>query len=556
MRPSVAEVSRQSFDVVVIGGGINGAGIAREAQLAGYRTLLIERDDFGAGTTSRATRLIHGGLRYLEHGEFGLVYESLHERETLVRETPHLVHPLRLLVPVYAGDARPGWKVRAGLVLYDLFSLRKSLPWHKAMPERALAEYEPGLNRDGLRAAFLMSDAQVEFPERLVAEAVRDFVDAGGVALNHASVIGMTSPGHRLRAVLVRDEVGVAQPAPPADAGPPPVRSSQPPTTYEVQTRVVVNAAGPWVDEVLAGTDAERHDRLLGGTKGSHLVVEWPGGPTHAIFASAKADGRPFFILPWYNYTLVGTTDLRYDGDPSDARCTPEELAYLLDEATRLFPSTPLRHEHVLYTYSGVRPLPYTPHGEDESTIPRSHFVIDHTKRGGPDGLLSIVGGKLTTYRSLARITIPAIKKHCQPSSEPLATRADNHPRTDRSSDLSSSPTTSATVSRADPLAMYGSRRREVEALIAADPALSQPICEHNPELLAQVAYAVEREQAVTLADVLLRRLPLGWSKCHALDGASRAARVMAPLLGWDEDRNAREIASYEAEVRRVCVPA
>src|SRR3990172_499804 len=179
LRPSVAEVSRQSFDVVVIGGGINGAGIAREAQLAGYRTLLIERDDFGAGTTSRATRLIHGGLRSLEHGEFGLVYESLHERETLVRETPHLVHPLRLLVPVYAGDARPGWKVRAGLVLYDLFSLRKSLPWHKAMPERALAEYEPGLNRDGLRAAFLMSDAQVEFPERLVAEAVRDFVDAG-----------------------------------------------------------------------------------------------------------------------------------------------------------------------------------------------------------------------------------------------------------------------------------------------------------------------------------------------------------------------------------------
>jgi len=546
LRPSVGDVAQQKFDVVVVGGGINGAGIAREAQLAGYRTLLVEREDFGAGTTSRATRLIHGGLRYLEHGEFGLVYESLRERETLVREAPHLVHPLRLLVPVYAGDARPGWKVRAGLVLYDLFSLRKSLPWHRAMPERALAEYEPGLNRDGLRATFLMSDAQVEFPERLVAEAVREFVEAGGVALNHASVAGMVSPGHKLRAILVRDELADGEQ-----------------TVHEIETKVVVNAAGPWVDQVLAGTDAERHERLLGGTKGSHLIAEWPGGPTHAIFASAKADGRPFFILPWYRYTLVGTTDIRYDGDPSEARCTPEELAYLLDEATRLFPSTPLRREHVLYTYSGVRPLPYTPNGEDEdeSTISRSHFVIDHAKRGGPAGLLSIVGGKLTTYRSLARIAIPAIKKHCLPSGQPHATRAD-HParvddsaRTDRSLDLSSSPETHAAPSRDDPLAIYGPHRPEVEALIAADPSLAEPICEHNPELLSQVAYAVDREQAVTLGDVLLRRLPVGWSACHALDGADRAARVMAVRLGWSEARVVREVAAYEAEVRRVCVP-
>ena len=130
---------------------------------------------------------------------------------------------------------------------------------------------------------------------------------------------------------------------------------------YEIETKVIINAAGPWADQVLAGTDAERHERLIGGTKGSHLVVDWPGAPKQAIFASAKSDGRPFFILPWYGMTLIGTTDIRYDGDPSDARCTPEELQYLLDEATRLFPGTPLQREHVHYTYSGVRPLPYTP---------------------------------------------------------------------------------------------------------------------------------------------------------------------------------------------------
>lgn len=529
MRPSLADLAEQKFDVIVIGGGANGAGIAREAAYAGYRTLLVERLDFGAGTTSRATRLIHGGLRYLEHGEFGLVYESLGEREELLRDAPHLVRPLRMLAPVYRGDGRPVWKVRAGLVLYDLFSFRKSLPRHRAMPQRALADYEPGLNRDGLRAAYTFYDAQVEFPERLVAESVRDFTDAGGVAMNHTSAVKLISPGGALRAIVLRDECS-GEPA-------------------ELEVKVAVNAAGPWADEVIAESDAERHERLVGGTKGSHLVVEWPGAPKHAIFASARADGRPFFILPWYRLTLVGTTDLRYDGDPSAARCTPEELQYLLDEATRLFPATPLRREHVLYTYSGVRPLPYTPKG-DESTITRSHFIIDHVKRGGPSGLLSIVGGKLTTYRSLARLAIPAIAKHVAPSAEPI-----HAPRKDRSSDLSFARTAIDRSLDANPLSIYGPRAEELRAMIAEDPTLAVPICQHNPDVLAQVAYAAEREQAVTLADALLRRLPVGWSKCHALDGAQRAARVIAQRLGWGEERVAHEIAAYERELRETLVP-
>ncbi len=531
MRPTLADLARQPFDVTVIGGGINGAAIAREAALRGYRTLLVERDDFGAGTTSRATRLIHGGLRYLEHGEFGLVYESLGERETLVREVPHLVRPLRLLVPVYRDDRRPPWMVRAGLLMYDALSFRKSLPRHRAMPPAALDAYEPGLSREGLRAAYTFYDAQVEFPERLVVESVRDLVEAGGVAMNHATVERFVSPGGVLRALVVRDE-----------------RTGD---TAEVVTRVAVNAAGPWVDQVLAGSDAERHDRLIGGTKGSHLVAEWPGGPRHAVFATAKADGRPFFILPWHGNTLVGTTDLRYDGDPSTARCTPDELRYLLDEANRLFPSAPLTRAQVLYTYSGIRPLPYTA-GGDESTISRSHFIIDHVKRGGPSGLLSIVGGKLTTYRSLARLAMPSIAKHVAPSGQitsgvrppPLH---DVERRLDRPAMLAAPDD--------DPLALYGPRRTEVQALIDADPALGERICQHNPEVLAQVAYAVEREEAVTVADVLLRRLPAGWSKCHALDGAERVARVMASRLGWDEGRMACEVGAYERELRATLVP-
>jgi glycerol-3-phosphate dehydrogenase len=533
LRPTLAEVAKRKFDVIVIGGGINGAGVAREAALHGYRTLLVEHNDFGAGTTSRATRLIHGGLRYLEHGEFGLVYESLAERETLVREEPHLIRPLQMLVPVYRGDARPGWKVRIGLILYDLFSFRKSLPRHRAMPPRALDAYEPGLSRDGLAAAYTMYDAQVEFPERLVAESVREFTDAGGVAMNHVAAIKIISPGGVLRGLVLRDECSGE--------------------TAEVEAAVVVNAAGPWVDQVLAGGDGERHEPLIGGTKGSHLVVEWPGGPRHAVFASAKEDGRPFFILPWYRYTLIGTTDVRWDGDPSQAQCTPDELRYLLDEATRLFPATPLTREHVLYTYCGVRPLPWMPADTDESKIPRSHYIIDHAKRGGPSGLLSLVGGKLTTYRALSRLAIPAIAKHTSPSSEPpSATRT----RKDRSSDLSASSVHRPGAALIDdPLTLYGPRAGEVRALIDADASLGERICEHNPELLAQVAYAVERELAAALADVLLRRLPAGWSTCHALDGAARAAAVMAPRLGWSDDRIAHEIVAYERELRQTLVP-
>jgi glycerol-3-phosphate dehydrogenase len=523
LRPTLAAVARQQYDVIVIGGGINGAGIAREATLHGYRTLLVERLDFGAGTTSRATRLIHGGLRYLEHGEFALVYESLREREALVREAPHLIRPLKLLVPVYKGDTRPGWKVRAGLILYDLFSFRKSLPWHHAMPPRALDAYEPGLNRDGLTAAYTMYDAQVEFPERLVAEAVRDMTDAGGVAMNHVSAMRLVSPGGVLRGLDLRDEITGE--------------------TAAVAANVVVNAAGPWVDEVLRGSDAERHDPLVGGTKGSHLVVDWPDGPTHGIFAPAKSDGRPFFIVPWHSHTLVGTTDLHYSGDPSQATCTSDELRYLLDEATQLFPATPLLREHVLYTYCGVRPLPYMPPGTDESKIPRSHFIIDQVKRGGPDGLLSIVGGKLTTYRALARLAIPAIKKHASASVQPVVARTDD----------GRGKVEDGGHSR-DPLTLYGPHAGEVRALIDADAALGERICEHNPELLAQAAYAVEREQAMTLADVLLRRTPAGWSACGALDGAARTARVMASRLGWGADRVPQEIAAYEAELRATLV--
>lgn len=519
MTPSLKDLEADArFDAIVIGGGINGAGIARELQAAGYATLLVERDDFGAGTTSRATRLIHGGLRYLEHGEIALVYESLAEREALVREAPHLVRPLRLTIPVYQGDPRQPWKVRAGLALYDALSLKKSLPRHRAVPLPALAREEPAINRRGLRAAYEYSDAQVEFPERLVIEAVRDFADAGGVALNHTEVLrpGIVSPGGTMRALRLRDACGAER---------------------ELAARLVINATGPWADALIAGSDAERAQPLLGGTKGSHIVVDWPGAPRRAIFASAR-DGRPFFILPWYRYTLIGTTDLRYDGDPGAAEATPDEVRYLVEETRRIVPGAPLEMSQILYSYCGVRPLPYTPQG-DEAAITRRHFLVDHAKLGGPVGLYSVVGGKLTTYRSLAKVVLAQVRKVAQPShaESPTATHAGVAPAID------------------GPYRLYGRRGAEVAALAAREPALAAPICAHNPETLAQVAYAADAEFARTLADVLLRRLPCGWSACHALDGAGAAAAVLGERLGWDAARTKEEVHAYERELRRTLVP-
>jgi glycerol-3-phosphate dehydrogenase len=510
------ELAGRAFDVIVAGGGINGAGIALEAQRAGYRTLLVEREDFGAGTTSRATRLIHGGLRYLEHAELGLVYESLGEREALLRDMPHLVRPLELLLPVYDGDERAPWKVRAGLALYDALSFNKSLPRHRAVPLPELRRMVPALSRSGLRAAYAFHDAQVEFPERIVIETVRAFEHAGGTALNHVAAARLVSPGGKLRAAVLRD----------ACAG----------NEVEVPAPIVVNAAGPWVDELLRGSDAERHTPLIGGTKGSHIVVDWPRAAQPAIFAAARSDGRPFFVLPWYRYTLIGTTDLRYDGDPSNAQATPQEVEYLLDETRRLFPDTAPQASDVLYTYCGVRPLPHSDAG-DEAAITRRHFIVDHVKRGGPEGLLSVVGGKLTNFRALSRMAVAAIRRRRPPHDD--APPVERHMPPARAN---------------GPLRIYGQRANDVQALADADPSLREPVCEHNPEMLAQAAYAVARERARTLGDVLLRRLPCGWSACHALDGAERVAAVIGPMLDWDDATRSRQIEEYRAEVRRTLV--
>ena len=377
-------VRASRYDVVIIGAGINGAGIARDAAMRGLKVLLIEKGELGAGTTSASTRLIHGGLRYLEHFEFGLVYESLRERETLLRIAPDLVRPLAMAIPIYKRSRRGRLTIRAGMILYDLLSWGKSLPRHRMLSRAETLKRWPGLSPEGLVGSALYYDAQVEFPERLVFANVQSAREFGAEVLTHTRVTNLAVEDGKVSGV----EFG----------------------EWFAEADVVINAAGPWIDHVLAPV---KSPKLISGTKGSHIIVPvFPSAPANAIYLEARSDGRPLFIIPWNKLYLIGTTDVPFEGDPDEVRCEDWEIDYLLSETNLALRRAKLTRDGILQTYSGVRPLPY-----QSST--RRHFLREHPRL---PNLLSIVGGKLTTYRSLSEECVDLIFRKLGRNSPPCRT--------------------------------------------------------------------------------------------------------------------------------------
>jgi len=399
----MVRLNSATFDVIVIGAGINGAGIARDAAMRGLRVLLIEKGEPGQGTTIASTRLIHGGLRYLEHFEFGLVRESLREREILLRLAPRLVRPLAITIPIYKQSKRGRLTIRAGMMLYDLLSWGKSLPSHRMLSRAETLERWAGLNPEGLLGSALYYDAQVEFPERLVMENVRSAREFGAEIFTHTRVTNLAVADGKVSGVEFVTDDGQKRFA---------------------EAAVVINAAGPWIDQVLERVPVQS-PKLIGGTKGSHIIVgPFPGAPANAIYLEARSDGRPIFIIPWNKLYLIGTTDVRFEGDPDEVRCEPWEVDYLLSETNLALPGAHLTCDNILDTYSGVRPLPVTG-DKDEHSITRRHFIREHPQL---PNLLSIVGGKLTTYRSLAEECVDLIFRklrkespECRTASEILA---------------------------------------------------------------------------------------------------------------------------------------
>jgi glycerol-3-phosphate dehydrogenase len=543
------------FDVIIIGGGINGAGVARDAAMRGLSTLLVEKEDFGYGTSSRSSKLAHGGLRYLEHLEFGLVKESLRERATLERIAPHLVRPLSFLLPVYKGDRRPLWQVGLGVKLYAWLA-GEPISRYRTVDAAEAVRLEPALEPRGLVGAALYRDDQIVSPERLCLENVLSAREAGAKAVNHVAVKAVRLRADGVTEVDVRNMITGAE--------------------ETVAGRAVVNAAGPWGDHLrrMAGLDGRPTLRL---TKGIHLVV--PRVTRQALFISAKSDGRMFFVLPWKDWSLVGTTDTDFDGD-LDALCaTCDEVDYLLAETRRVLPGGRLTRDEVLYTYAGVRPLAATPpaprgrlgrlaprlqgawgalrggpgEGKQPGAVSRRHVV--HVE--GPRGtFLSVTGGKLTSYRALAEEVTDRIAagldrpRPARTAETPLyggglssleRALSTDAPQLARRYGLA--PATASTL-----VETYGSRAGEVLAPVARDPGLARRLCDRSPDILAQIKYAVDREYAVTLKDLLFRRLAAGTGPCQGRDCARRAAEVMGRYAGWDERRREREVAEYLAE--------
>jgi len=561
MEPRIPQdIERQVFDVIVIGAGINGAGIARDAAMRGLRVLLLDKGDISSGTTQWATRLIHGGLRYLEHYEFALVRESLRDREALLHIAPHLVKPLGFLVPIYDRNAHGPLLIRLGMNLYDTLSYDKSMDRHKMLSRKKVEDREPGLNPEGLKAAAFYYDAQVEYAERVAVENAISARDHGATIVTYANVKRLIIENNDVKGVEFTD-----------------VLSGE---SHTARAPVTVNVAGPWVDEVLAdlqqpGTD-ENVGRFMGGTKGSHLVVDaFPGAPKgEALYVEARKDGRPYFIVPWNGRYLIGTTDLRYEEDLDYVKASEEEIQYLLDETNYVIPEAGLTRDDVLFTYSGVRPLPYNPEGETGG-VTRSHVVFDHAKGGSAaggkvksqsaelpqvGGLLSIIGGKLTTYLNLSRQTTDAVFKKLDRKGPKSTSRKTPLPGSE-TSDFGAfvagfkAASTIPDVLRDRLLKLYGVRAAEVLALGEDDPDLLTPLSPiesvETALIGAEVIWAFREEMAQTLSDVLLRRTMVGYGPKVALDSVEAAAEVAVKHLGWDDERAEREVSEYREWIKR-----
>ncbi|HKS28558.1 MAG TPA: glycerol-3-phosphate dehydrogenase [Pyrinomonadaceae bacterium] len=517
------------FDVVVIGAGINGAGIARDAAMRGLKVLLLDKADVGGGTTGWSTRLVHGGLRYLEHGELGLVRESLRERERLLKVAPHLVKPLPMLIPIYERQRRGRLTIRAGMLAYDALSFDKTLSHHRMLSRSETLRRAPGLAQEALRGAALYYDAQVEYPERLTLENALDAQAHGATVRTYNQVRRLETEGGRVRAAEVLDTLDG--------------------TTQTVRAEVFVNVCGPWVDEVLKGVDSPTFPRLIGGTKGSHIVTRaFDGAPGDALYVEALDDGRPFFIIPWNDLYLIGTTDIRYEGDLDAVKADEAEVDYLLRETNRVIPQARLTRRSVLYTYSGVRPLPFQEDASRNAGITRRHFIHDHSPQA--QNLLSIVGGKITTYRNLSEQAVDLIFKKLRRSAPPCRT-ADTPLPGARAADFAAFAESFRRErlidehSREHLLRVYGTRAREVLETAEGRSELLEPLDDETGAIRAEVLFSFRHELARTLSDCLLRRTMIGMSAKAGLDIVEEAASVARRYLNWSEERALREVAAY-----------
>ena len=523
--PARLPLDGQGFDVLVIGGGVNGVAIARECARNGKKVAVAEQNDFASGATSRSTRIIHGGLRYLEHGEVGLVRESLRERERLLRRYPNLVRPMEFLLAL-SHEPRPFMRssmaIRAGLWLYHRWA------GGPRIKSNCADAFERQLDAGHQWSVFSYEDAQCEFPERLIAEWLSEAVAEGAIVRNYTQVLQIVCIDGHVTGARLRDEVSGEE--------------------SEITASYIVNASGPWVDSVLQRSGFS-FNRLIGGVRGSHIVLPaFTGAPPAAIYTEAL-DGRPFFVVPWNSQVLVGTTEVADSDDPGKARPVAAEIDYLFDSFTRLFPNSRLTKADIRYSFAGVRPLPYAP-GKKMSEVSRQHVIHDHANDGAA-GLISIIGGKLTTAMSLARETARKIGLNDTEPANILAAPAPASGVECTLAQWAHLVACKANIPEASAHAIaswHGRRALAIACAASIDDALRLPLCNHSEHIVAEAVEAVMHESAVTLADILLRRVPVALAPCWSESCTQQAASRIGAALGWGRTRIYQESEKFEQE--------
>jgi glycerol-3-phosphate dehydrogenase len=526
---NVSGTNRQSlegehFQAIVIGGGINGVAIARECARAGRRTLLLEQHDFAAGTTSRSTRIIHGGLRYLEHAELGLVRESLHERRRLLLERPHLVHPMHFLLALDEKSRRSALSIRAGLWLYR--RMGGTNPGADS-GKSDLYKLERLLDAGRRWSVFSFEDAQCEFPERLVAEWLVDAIESGAVVRNHTQVLAVDIRHGRAKAVLMRDELSGKE--------------------ERVEANWIINATGPWADRMCQRSRIDTKGQMVGGVRGSHIVLpRFPGAPDAAVYTEA-IDRRPVFVIPWNDQILVGTTEVPDYSDPGKTTPSQEEIDYLLRSLLRLFPRVRLSARDIRYAFAGVRPLPFSPQASP-SAVSRRHYLRDHEDDGAAH-MISVIGGKLTTAAALARECAARIgitpRRH---KSLALISPNSLDPHLDHWVLQIASAGGISETSASGIVEWHGRRSAAIARMALSSADLRAPLCEHSEHIVAEAVDAFANECAVTLADVLLRRVPVALGACWSPSCSRSAAARIGTVMDWSDHQAAVELEAFETE--------
>ncbi len=495
----LSRFENKNFDALVIGGGINGAAIARIAASCGVKVGLLEKHDFAWGSSSRSTKLLHGGLRYLEHLELDLVAESLRERRVQLEAAPHLAHPLPFVIPVYKNDARPLWMMRLGVWLYDLLSAGGRVGPHKALSADEVARLAPGIAREGLVGGVEYCDVQMD-DARLCLENVLMADACGAAVANYARAEAYIRSNGQVTGVKVRDVLSGRM--------------------FDVNAPVIIVAAGPWSD-VIFRADRPGAPRRLRLTKGVHIVYEGQIS-SKAFLLQSRGDGRVFFVIPFRGNTLIGTTDTDYDGDLDDIRVEPQDIQYLLREAARVFPAISFDHAKIIDSFAGLRPLVAKP--GDPSRVSRRHLIEEQEP-----GVWFVMGGKYTTYRAMAEEAVRRALPRCAPALARL------RPYTLYGSGGGEGGAEDFARRFGIPVdtvvylqGVYGGKAPAVLEIARRDPALKEPLCACSPAIAAQVVYAREVEMARSAEDIVARRLGLSYVACHRGHCRRAIERIMA----------------------------